>query len=65
MTQVTLDDGKLKELFKEALAEVLQERKDRFQGVFTEVIEEVALSKAIEEGAMSELVTKEEILKAL
>jgi len=65
MTQLTLDDGKLKELFKEALAEVLQERKDWFQGVFTEVIEEVALSKAIEEGAMSEVVTKEEILKAL
>jgi len=65
MTPLAMDDGKIKELFKEALAEVLQERKDWFQDVFSEVLEEVALTRAIEEGASSESVSKEEILRAL
>jgi hypothetical protein len=65
MTHRSMDEGKIKELFKEALTEVLQERKDWFQDVFTEVIEDMALAKAIKEGAASEPVPKEQILKAL
>lgn len=50
MAPTTVDETRLKELFKEALVELLQERKDFFQDVVVEAIEGVALARAIEEG---------------
>ncbi|WP_445321576.1 hypothetical protein [Nostoc sp. NIES-3756] len=40
-----LDENKLKEIFKLAIIELIQEQKE----VFTEIIEDIALAKAIKE----------------
>lgn len=47
MIKISLEEGGIKEIFKQALLEVIQERKDIFYNVLSEVIEDLALSKAI------------------
>ena len=42
MAQTTLDEKKIKELFKQATLELLQERKDLLYDVFAEVIEHLS-----------------------
>jgi ribosomal protein L12E/L44/L45/RPP1/RPP2 len=61
MTQVPIDDAKLKAVFKTALVEVLEERRD----LLRDAIEGIALVRAIEEGRRSEDVSRGEILSLL
>jgi len=63
--QISIDESKLKQLFKEALIEALEERKDIFHDLITEAIEDVALIRAIQEGEKTEPVSKKEILNIL
>ena len=63
--QISIDESKLKQLFKEALIEALEERKDIFHDLITEAIEDVALVRAIQEGEKTEPVSKKEILNIL
>ncbi len=65
MAEISLDEGRIKELFKEAVLEVLQERRDLIYDVMAEAIEDFALAKAIEEGESSESVTREEVFRTL
>ena len=65
MSLITIDDKTLRKMLKEALIEVLQERPALFGDMFAEVIEDVGLSIAIEEGKKTELVEKDNVLKAL
>ena len=65
MGGASVEDGRIKELFKQALLEVLQERRDLIYDLFAEVMEDLALNKAIQEGESSEQVTKDEVLKAI
>ena len=65
MAGTSLDDTRIKELFKQALLEVLQERKDLLYEVFAEVVEDLAMTKAIEEGATTESATRKEVLRFL
>jgi hypothetical protein len=65
MAGTPLDDGRIKELFKQALLEVLQERKDLLYDVFAEVVEDLALTKAIREGETTESATKKEVFQNL
>ncbi|MBK5102037.1 MAG: hypothetical protein JJE15_13755 [Desulfobacteraceae bacterium] len=65
MADISLDEGRMKELFKQAVLEVLQERRDLFHDVFAEVMEDFALARAIEEGESTESVTREEVFQAL
>ena len=60
-----LDERKIKQLFKEALAEVIDERKEVFYELLTEVLEDIALVRAIQEGEGTEPVSKDEVLKIL
>ena len=50
MQQLIDDKNQLKEVFKQAFAELLQERGDLLYDVFTEVLEDIALANAIKEG---------------
>jgi hypothetical protein len=61
MAYISTGDGPTKEMFKQAIFEVLQEQKDWFQDLFAEVIEDIALVKAIKEGEDGESVSKEEV----
>ena len=65
MADISLDEGRMKELFKQAVLEVLEERRDLFHDVFVEVMEDFALARAIQEGESTESVTREEVFQAL
>jgi len=65
MAQTTLDEKQLKELFKQAILELLQERKDLLHDVFAEVIEDLAIINAIKEGEDSETVSRSEVFEIL
>ena len=65
MQQIIDDKNQLKEVFKQALAELLQERRDLLYDVFTEVLEDIALANAIKEGEETEIVSREQVFKIL
>ena len=52
-----------KEVFKQAFAELLQERRDLLYDVFTEVLEDIALANAIKEGEETEIVSREQVFE--
>ncbi len=59
------DQDQLKEIVKQAVSESLQEQKDLFYDLLAEIIEDLALLKAIKEGETSEPVSREEIFNIL
>lgn len=61
----TADEAKLKRLLKAAVVEVLEERRDLVQEAFVEAIEDLGMVRAIEEGARSQSVSRDEVLKIL
>jgi hypothetical protein len=65
MSEMSLDEGRIKELLKEAVLEVLEERRDLIYDALAEAMEDFALAKAIQEGESSESVTREQIFQTL
>ena len=65
MQQIIDDENQLKEVFKQAFAELLQERKDLLYDVFSEVLEDIALANAIKEGENTEIVDKDQVFQIL
>ncbi len=65
MANVTLDETQVKDLFKQAIEELLEERKDLFYDLMVEIIEDLALLKAIKEGEDTEPVSREEVFQVL
>jgi hypothetical protein len=63
--QTEMDERKLKQLFKEALIETLEEKKNIFHDIIAEVMEDIALANAIKEGADTETVSKKEVFDIL
>ena len=63
--QTQLDEGKLKQILKEALIEALEEKKDVFHELIVEAIEDIGLINAIREGQNTETVSKQEIFDIL
>ncbi len=59
------DDIRLKNIFKEALTEVLEERQALFTEIVMEALEDFALVRAIQEGEDSEEVGREEVMQVL
>jgi hypothetical protein len=65
MATVIESDEKLKEVFKSAIVEVLQERQDLVHEILGSIIEDVAFSKAIAEGEETPRVSRESVFEAL
>ena len=65
MSEMSLDEGRIKELMKEAVLEVLEERRDLIYDALAEAMEDFALAKAIQEGESSESVTREQVFQTL
>ncbi|MEH2464505.1 hypothetical protein [Nostoc sp.] len=65
MTEFNLNEEKIKQLFKTALTEVIQEQKEVFADLLAEIIEDIALEKAIKEGEDTETVSREVIFQIL
>ena len=62
---ISQDEQKTKELFKQAMLELLEERKEIFYELFADVIEDTILVHAIREGETTEAVDRTEILHIL
>ena len=65
MAQVSLDEARVKELFKQAILELFQERRDLLYDLFEEVLEDLALVNAIQEGESGETVSRAEVFQIL
>jgi hypothetical protein len=65
MSSLTVGEQQIKNLFKEAILELFQEQKDLLYDLFAEVIEDLAFTRAIEEGESSESVSRAEVLQVL
>ena len=65
MAAPPLDEAQIKTLFKQALVELFQEQRDLFYDLFAEVIEDLALMKAIKEGEASEPASRAEVFGLL
>jgi hypothetical protein len=64
MTTAT-QDKHVKDLFKQAMLELMTERRDEFYDLFAEALEDILFVSAIREGEESETVSKAEVLNAL
>jgi hypothetical protein len=60
-----VDEDRLKELFKAALVEVLEERGDLVRELFAEALEDIALAHAIDEGMQGATVSREKVFEVL
>ncbi|MBW4552014.1 MAG: hypothetical protein KME35_13040 [Aphanocapsa sp. GSE-SYN-MK-11-07L] len=65
MSEITLNPDQLKEVLKGAIIELLSERREEFSELLAEVIEDIALERAIVEGETTEFVSREAIFKIL
>jgi hypothetical protein len=60
-----LESEQLKEIFKSAIVELLRENRADVSALLSEIIEDIAMEKAISEGENSELVSRESIFGLL
>jgi len=65
MSTLTAQDKHLKDLLKQAMLELLEERRDLFSEIFAEAIEDAGLVNAIKEGQAGYNVSKDDVLKIL
>lgn len=65
MVAPSLNETQLKDALKAALVEVLEERADLLRDVLAEVMEDIALIRAIQEGEASERVSRDEVFRLL
>jgi hypothetical protein len=65
MAQLSLSEEQLKAVMKTAILELFQERRDLFQDLIVEALEDIAMIKAIDEGKDSEPVSRETIFSIL
>ena len=63
--ELTISEKQAKELLKQALVELLDEKRELFYEVLVEAIEEIGLANAIREGRKHEFVSEEQILAVL
>ncbi len=63
--QTVMDEDRLKQVFKEALVEMLEEKQNIFHEMIVDAMEDIALIRAIQEGQNTGTATKEEIFHIL
>lgn len=65
MSSLMIDETQIKDLCKQAVLELLQERRDLLYDLLAEVIEDFALANAIKEGEATEIVSRAEVFQIL
>ncbi len=65
METLTSDSIKLKELFKQAIIEAIEEKKDVVHDLLVEAMEDLAMIHAIQEGEETEPVSREKVFSIL
>ena len=63
--ELTISETKAKELLKEVIIELAQERRGLFFEIILEAFEEIGLASAIREGRQNEFVSEESIVAIL
>jgi spore coat polysaccharide biosynthesis protein SpsF (cytidylyltransferase family) len=65
METLTADSGKIKELFKQAIIEAMEEKREVVHDLLVEAMEDLAMIHAIQEGEETESVSRDEVFKIL
>lgn len=65
MSEITINSEQLKEVLKSAIVELMRENRAEVSDFLAEIIEDVAMERAIAEGETTELVSRESIFKLL
>ena len=60
--ETLIDDGKLKEIFKQAIIEAMEEKRDVVHDLLVEAMEDLAMVRAIEQVEETELASRDEVL---
>ena len=63
--ETLIDNDKLKEIFKQAIVEAIEEKRDVVHDLLVEAMEDLAMIHAIEEGEETEIVSRDEVLSIL
>ncbi len=63
--QTVMDEGRLKQVVKEALVEMLEEKQNIFHDIIVDAMEDIGLSRAIQDGQTSGPTTKQEVFDIL
>lgn len=63
--ETLIDDNKIKNLFKQAIIEAIEEKCDVVHDLFMEALEDIAMVRAIEEGELTDSVPMDEIFNIL
>ena len=65
MTEIMLNSDQLKEVLKATIIELFQENREEVSKLLSEIIEDIAMEIAIQEGEETETVSREAIFKIL
>lgn len=65
MSEIILNSDQLKEIFKSVIFELIRDNRQEVSEFLAEIIEDVAMEKAIAEGETTELVSRESIFQLL
>ena len=63
--EIILRDQEIKELLEEIFLRIIEKRPDLLKEILSEVLEDVAMANAIEEGRKTEFVDETEIMEIL
>ncbi len=63
--ETLIDDKKIKDLFKQAIIEAIEEKKEAVHDLLVEVMEDIALVRAIQDGENSGPASRGEIFQIL
>jgi len=63
--QTIIDEDKLREVFRDVLVEMFEKKKNVFHDIVIEAMEDVALSRAIQQGEGSGTASRKEVFDML
>lgn len=65
MSEVTLNPDQLKEILKSAIIELIRDNREEVSEFLAEIIEDMAMERAIAEGETTELTSRDSISRLL
>ena len=63
--EITLKEDQIKSMLEDIIFKLFQERKDVFREIIEDIIEDIGLTKAIEEGRKSDFVSQDKIMEII
>jgi hypothetical protein len=63
--ETLIDDRKIKDLFKQAIIEVIEEKKEVVHDLLVEVMEDIAMDRAIQDGENSGTASRDDVFQIL